>query len=1011
MLLDPSRYKEVLAITFTNDAKNEMKSRILSDLTSIAEDEDSSMRTVILGDFERENIENIKDVMTSRAQTVLAHLLHDYTRFHVSTIDHFFAQLIRHLARELKLNLGYELDIDVETALNESVKTLFSTANDELLSWLKDFALAQIEDDKGWNIQKSIATLGKKLFQESYLDIRDQLDSGSLHLSKFIKDQRAIISRSRNSLNRLGRQGMDALKNNNVEPIDLKGKAGGQIAIVSKLAGGEHDFKKKPSATFLNSTEVIDWYISKSEKINQIEAAWESGLGEAQQQIAEFYEGISYQQYIEADAILKYIHSYGVLAALSRQVQEYRNKHNLLLISDTAMILTKVIEEQEMPFIYEKIGSKFKYVLIDEFQDTSTHQWNSLLPFLKNAIDQGGQLIIVGDVKQAIYGWRGGDINLLLNQVERDLKIGEHSILKLDTNYRSGKSIVAFNNSFFSIAPKNVADSLELTGYLDEFEKAYRDVHQHAHKQAEGYVHIQFYGKEEANSWQDQAIHNTLQWIERCIIDGYNYSDILILTRKNSEARDIAHHLISADIPTISDEALTVDSSQQVKLLLSALKYLQNQDDRVAIAEFNYFSKGNSQENLANLAEPSASLKTLLNFNNKPFYELVEELIIVLKLNLHPDIYIQRFLDICLGQAQKGNYTLGEFLDWWVSMKERNNSSELSIGLPANNNAVRVMTVHKAKGLEKPIVIVPYADSPLPPKPNSIFWANPLPENYEEWGSLPLAFTRLLAETSFESNYQQELFKQSLESLNLLYVAFTRAKNRLIIFANNDSKSGNTGHLIKKTISHPDFNFGGDFDEPQGLFTIGEIEKAVESDTSTSSNVLEQDSPVTSLLPDKITLDDRPSKLFMAYKNERTEKIKEGILLHLALSRLRHTSEIELVVKQIELEQSLDKPTIVRLSQKLHELFEALPLVAGWFNGSWQVINERKIYQDGRIYIPDRIMIKDNQAMVIDYKREKQDKKHHRQVNEYALLLTKMGFEIVGKYLIYIDETLLIEVE
>ena len=1010
VLLDPSRYTEVLAITFTNDAKNEMKTRIISELTQLADNKHTSMRQAILDDFEEEKVENIEDVMTGRAKTVLSHLLHDYSRFHVSTIDHFFAQLIRHLARELNLNLGYELDIDSEKALAESVKTLFGKADDELLSWLKNYALSQIEDDKGWNIQKSISTLGKKLFQESYLDIRDQLKTGSKELATFIKKQQHILHKYRRVLQAAGQNGLDAAQKYGVEPTEFKGKSTGPFSFFRKLTESNDHIRKGPTATFLMYSESADWYNKTSDKGEQIEQVWADGLQESHTIICDFYENGGYAKYLEADAILKYIYSYGVLAALASQVIDYRTNHNILLISDTAAILNKVIEEREMPFIYEKIGSRFRYVLIDEFQDTSRHQWASLLPFLRNAVDQGGQLIVVGDVKQSVYGWRGGDMNLLLNQIEEDLQIDKTNIKNLVTNYRSVEHVVGFNNSFFTIAPELTPGTLNIPDRQPDFIKAYSEVKQNTHQTAKGYVHFQFFENNEEHKWQHYAIEQTLFWIDKCQKDGFDFSDMLILTRRNAEAREIAHNLILQNIPTISDEALSVDSSSNVKLLLSTLKFLSNEQDAVAVAEFNFYRSGNKQDNLEQLNSIPVELSALLPRRNKPLYELVEELIIYFGLNTEADIYIQRFLDICLGQVQKGNSTLNEFLDWWQEMNERNSSSELAIGLPANNNAVRVMTVHKAKGLEKPVVIIPLADSPMPPKANSIFWAKPLPDHYEKWGSLPLSFNKLLAETSFSQVYEQEVYDQGLESLNLLYVAFTRAASRLIVFANERSNAGNTGYLIKQTLSNPEFVYSNIFDEAQGLFTLGDPGLDAENTSSEESTAIIQDSAATSPLSDRIAMDDRPSKLFMAYKTEQTEKIREGILLHLALSRIQRKVEIATVLRHIQLEQTLTDEIVAMLQQKITRLFESIPEMEEWFGGTWQVINERKIYHEGHTNIPDRVMLKDNKALIIDYKREKQDQGHHTQVNRYAGLLSQIGYEIVGKYLIYIDDTQLVEV-
>jgi ATP-dependent helicase/nuclease subunit A len=1010
VLLDPSRYTEVLAITFTNDAKNEMKTRILSEITQIADGLPSDMRQAINADFEAEGIQNIKEVMTGRAKIVLDHLLHDYTRFHVSTIDHFFAQLIRHLARELKINLGYELDIDVETALTESIKGLFRSANQEVLEWLTNFAIAQIDNEKGWNIQQGIKELGFKLFQESYLDIKAQLDAGSQDLGNFIKAQQKIIADTKLLLKNVGSESMQALSQNNLITDDLKGKSRGPIGLLAKLADDTYDIKKAPTQTFQNAMTVESWYIKSSDKISQIEKAYQDGISEAHALVCDFYDGEHFKSYLEADAILKYIYAYGVLSALGKEVQKYRSEHNLLLISDTAMILNEVIDEQEMPFIYEKIGSKFKYVLIDEFQDTSKYQWNSLLPFLKNAVDQGGQLIVVGDVKQSIYGWRGGDMNLLLHQIEEDLPTTSDSIKQLDTNYRSARNVIQFNNHLFTLAPVHTARALELMPYLPELEKAYEDVNQKSIKDFDGYVRVQFLENQEDNSAQEQALEHAINSIKSSIEDGFAWSDILILTRKNSEAQLLAKRMIQEQIPTISDEALSVDSSEKVKLLLSAFKFLQNPEDAIAIAEFNYFINHREVSQFDQLGQPSLILQELASLSNKPVYELAEEIIIKLNLSHHPDIYLQRFLDICLSQGKQGREDLNAFLQWWDKMKARRQPSELAIGLPTNNNAVRLMTIHKAKGLEKPVVIIPFADMSMPPKTNSIFWPTPLPEDYQNWGSLPLPYVNQLSETSFREVFELELLKQALESLNLMYVAFTRAAERLIIFCNKNSNKNYTGALLASIFSDVEFSLGKHYSEHEGLFVMGEATTKREHPSQVDLHIELQNTLPASPLSRHILIDEQPSKLFMAFRNEKSEKIREGLLVHLALSQIESAKDIPVIIKRLQFEQALDHKTTHLIQTKINDLFAKIPEMGEWFDGSWQVINERKIYTEGDTYIPDRVMFKDKQAVIVDYKKEKHAKKHIDQITGYSSLITKMGYSVIGKYLVYADDAELIEV-
>ncbi|MEN8247930.1 MAG: UvrD-helicase domain-containing protein [Bacteroidota bacterium] len=1005
VLLDPGRYHQVLAITFTNDAKDEMKTRIIEYLTSLADDENSKMRDAILEDFEKEGVERIEDVITPRAKTVLNSILHDYSRFNVSTIDHFFSQLIRHLAKELNLNLGYELDVDYNKALNESIDLLFAEADKTTLDWLKDFSLDQLDNDKGWDIRKNIAQLGKKLFHESYLDIEESLRSNVHKLKEFIQEQKQIVARFKKEVNALGKRGVEIASQHHLETEDFKKYTFSKIV---EMSSSQYEFHKEPTKTFLEAGSVDKWHTKTSDKIEAITEAYEAGLKDVHQDLVMFYTGNRYLEFLEARAIMIYIHSYGVLSKLSEKLYQYRSTNNLVLISDTAFILNKAISDIEMPFIYERIGAKYQYILIDEFQDTSRYQWKSLLPFFKNAVADGGQLFIVGDVKQSIYGWRGGDMKLLLHEVEKDLDLQPDSIRTLNTNYRSCQNIVNFNNAFFKIVPEILPESFGLEQFQSDFKKAYHDVEQNIDKSCEGNVHFKFFNKTEEHSWKELALEETIKTIQIIQQDGFSLSEILILTRKNDDARLIAKTLLENNIPAISEEALMVNSSSKVKLLVSALKFMANPEDKLAIAEFNFFSNEIHRTENQFLTVANSHLQNLNELNGLSLFDAVEELILLLNLNKVSDIYIQQFLDICLAQSKKGN-TIHSFLEWWDEEKSNDQSKDMAVALPATQDAIEIKTVHKAKGLQKTIVMIPLADYLMPPRANNTVWTKPTPDHYKEWGSLPLSFNKDLSKTRFESTYFNVSFDNTIESLNLLYVAFTRAIERLYVYSSSTSQKSSAGSLIKTVLSNSSFIFNDQFNGDAEEFTLGEPgRKAVSGDveaTTTKSQHL-----LSSTLSEKISIDQKQSKLFLSYEGEKSEKVKEGLALHLTMSLIDKKESVAEVLRQLEVAQIVSKETCERVAVKIDELFLNIPQFKDWFSGSYEVLNERSIFANGHVYIPDRVMIKGKHAIIIDYKREQQDPKHHKQVKNYGALLKQLGYETIEMYLVYTMDQKLVEV-
>ena len=1008
VLLDTSRYHQVLAITFTNDAKDEMKNRILLELSKLARGENSIMRGEILKDFEKEKVINIKDVLTSRAQTVLNHLLHDYGRFNVSTIDHFFSQLIRQLAKELNLNLGYELDIDNQRALRESVQMLFTKANKNLLEWLKEFSLSQLEDDKGWDIKKNIILLGRKLFNESYLDIEETIIKNADKLDDFIKHLKKKVKAFKEAIITQGAKGVEIAHQYNLQRGDFY--RGMPYEQMEKMALRAYDFKKKPPKTFLNALTLDKWHTKSSNRIDDIAKARDAGMKEAHQALVDMYEGQAYVEFIEALAILQYIHSYGVLASLAEKLQVYRSQNNLILISDTAFILNKVISDAEIPFIYEKIGAKYRYILIDEFQDTSFYQWKSLLPFFHNTVTDGGQLLIVGDVKQSIYSWRGGDMKLLLHQVEKDIEVPEENIVNLATNYRSARNIVSFNNAFFKLAPQQLAEIHGLDKYLTDFNKAYNEVEQSSTKEFDGYVNLQLLLSEKGNKWQSQAEQNTLSEVQKALLAGFTLGDMLILTRKTDEASKMARFLLENEISAISEEALLVTSSPKVQLLISALKYLANNEAKLGLAEFNYYYAQVFGQATFSYLEIQPLLKSINALKELPVYEIIEELILGLGIADDSDIYIQQLLDICYLQSRKGNTSMVKFLDWWQEELTNTNSKYMSVSSTANPDAIKIMTIHKAKGLEKPIVFIPYADSSMRPLANSIFWGKPLPEAYQAWGSLPLAFVNNLSATRLSEVYYDEYFKTALESLNLLYVAFTRAVERLYIFSNRESSSPNAGNLLLSVLNNPDFELNQWYNAEAFSFSLGEpLAKSSTAKVQESTAII----PLagTSPLAGKLAINQKTNRLFLTYNSEKSAKVKEGIALHKAMAQIIDKDSVNIVLKKLQHQQVISVSMATLLKQKIEQLFTAIPQLEDWFSGEYELISERQIFTRGETFIPDRVMIKNNKAIIIDYKREKKDPSHEKQIKNYGVLLHTMGYDPVEMYLIYIDDYMLVKVK
>ncbi|MCZ6520117.1 MAG: UvrD-helicase domain-containing protein [Bacteroidetes bacterium] len=1025
VLRDPGEYKHILALTFTNKATEEMKGRIVNDLSALARDEKTEMRRELEGDFARENIQM---EIHKRAAMALNNILYDYSRFNVSTIDHFFTQVVKLLARELKLPAKYDIDVDNEKAIEEAVEGLYLNLDQdpELLRWMEQFAFNRLDNDKGWKVDQNIKELGKELFKEKF-------HSGFADNKVTIKDLEKFV----NQLSHTRREFQQTLKNYAHKAIDfiqsrsltIKDFKNNTANYFPRTLDGNYDITE----TFKNVALGQDnWYTQSSLKKTKITEVAEQGLNQIAKELYEYHSSL-YKDYISAEELQKNIYSYGLLDLLYAELTKYRTRNNLFLLSDTNFILRNVIGPNDTPFLFEKLGNNYRHILIDEFQDTSNYQWKNLLPLVINSVTNMDQGIVVGDIKQSIYRWRGGDFNLLLTGVEEDLKpfARQLSTQKLDDNWRSAKNIVHFNNAFFEVAQLLLQSNPELPSAQTLISDAYQDLKQNTKISREGYVEVQFFevGNDDygfSSKSNSAAQGQTLEVIKQAIKnDGYQFGDIMILVDKWDLAGEMSHTLTQADIPIVTENSLFVDNSPLVRLILNTMGWLEDSTDRMArsnmlylftqlkglaVADFHELFTSEGEDSLLHIL-PKSFIENIDHIRTKPVFELVEELMICFSLQDKVDIYLQRFQDICLDQSVRGKQNLPGFLEWWRdSRNRREKRKELSVILPPNTNAVEIKTIHQAKGQEAPIIIIPFANFDLRPMSKSTFWTNLLVPQYEQFKLLPLNFSKNLPDSHFEDAYRQELLEESLERLNIAYVAFTRPKDRLYIFANKLNTKTYKGEvnslnkLIYGVMDHYNFHFKEQWDSGSWKLQIGKLEK---KDTSIEEKSGSTDHPFTTYPShpylDKITIRPDSKRLFLLFDNERSRKIKDGLKMHLVLEKLTDANSLNRVLDQLLGEGLLDIQDQTSLRETINQYFENSTF-ADWFSSDWQVFGERTIVSGGNEYRPDRVITKDNRAVVIDYKREKVEKKHEHQINHYASLLANMGYDPIAKYLVYLTE-------
>lgn len=1026
ILKDPSNFSQVLAVTFTNAATKEMKYRILDVLEELAAGKTTEIRAAIEEDFKVELKDHLP--IEKRANEALNNILYNYSHFDVSTIDHFFTRVVRALAYELKQPVKYDIDVDNELAIENAIEKLFGSihTDPEIRNWLKEFALSKLEDDKGWYIEYSLSELGMELFQEKFREFFDEEENEIRieNLRTLVEGLVFVKESFAKDLKKLAGYALDLIHTYDLEITDLKGGSRSVGYGFYKILNG--DFKL--SKTFLETCKGYqDWYSQSSGKRERIRQLSAEGLHEIGKQIGEHHDKF-YGAYITAVELLKNIYSYGLMGEMHKNLQEYKLENNILLLSDIGSLLRKVIGENDAPFVYEKLGSRYLHLLIDEFQDTSNFQWANLQPLVINSLSNGHHVFLAGDVKQSIYRWRGGNLHLILSKVKEDLgQLGSIEEKPLDINYRSARNIVNFNNAFFETASKILQHHPEVDPNDRLVTLAYSHIKQKHFRQDDGYVHVSLLDKPEDSErhWHEIAREKTYLVIKECLDDGYQYKDILILVDAGWLANEMADYLSMTGIPVITENSLSIENNQKVKLLLNVLKWLANPQDRVARAAIlhHYFEINGSaeksldhrlystsdQEDFFRKQIPSGLIENTMQLRQLPLYELVEELVIIFDLHQQPDVFVQKFQDLCLNLSGRGINSITHFFNWWDrKITRRDKSGDLGVKVPSEIDAIEITTIHQAKGLQRPVVIVPFAGDrfEMKTRKDTIFWTRILPDQFDTYKLLPLRFNSNLLDSEFVEAYKQELMEGIVDRLNVTYVAFTRAEDRLYVFSNANKKEedpyGNLHRLIYGVFTDPGFAPGSNYDPVPKTLVLGKKEKKREfkKEKTEMENITGFPSKDYS---EKVTVRKDSNRFFLLFDNDTANKIREGIIVHAAMEIISSGSDIEKGLEKLEAQGLMNRLQRKNIREKV-EILLTKTKISQWIDEGWEPVKENEIFAKGEIYKPDLVLLKSGKAIVIDYKREKRSQKHQEQIRHYGQLLEEMNLSVEKRLLIYLDQ-------
>lgn len=1017
---NPDQFQHILAITFTNKAANEMKERIVKNLRQFADEGILSNPTDMLLKIAEETKLDTQTIH-QKAQKVLQQILTKYGSFSVSTIDSFTHKLIRSFAFDLGLPLNFEVELKSKILLDLAVEQLIAQIgkDTELTNFLIDYALQNIEDNKSWDFSEIIKENAKVLLNESDRIHFQQTTHFDLQqfktLSKKLFKQQKQLE---NQFKSLGETGLKLMIENGVESNFNNSDLPNYFKKLIDFKSGQNTITfdgrlgKNIAAGILYSKSL------SADKMAVIDGI-ASQLIAIYEQSKQLFEQ-EHPNYILAMLVSKNISAYAVLNHLNKELQQLKVDKNLLLSAEFNQLISDEIKDQPAPFIYEKLGSKFRHYFIDEMQDTSALQWQNLIPLIENALSQeGGSLMLVGDAKQSIYRWRGGKTEQFITLTAEEIMDGsnpfmiEKNIQYLETNYRSFKTIVHFNNDFFS----HIAPYLTNENHQNLF---LNTVNQLVKNQNDGgYVQISFVEKEEDDEDNYEPYLRKIKSILDDLDPNFNKNEVCILVRKNKQGVAVANYLINEGIQVVSSESLLIANSEKVDFIINLLTYLHqplNQPIQFRVASFLYQHIGITTsfhdfvKPLINL-NLNAFFKKLTNFYidfnsaiffQKSLYEAVEYLIQVFSLAPNSDAYIQYFLDFVLDFQSKEMNNLQGFLAEWELQKK-----DLSIIAPENIDAVRIMTIHKAKGLEFPIVIFPF-DLEIRKEIKGQTWISSLPEN--DFNGLPTMKVPMSQQLLKIGSLGAQLYRErqdelALDNFNLLYVAFTRAVEQLYVISEIKKEKDEIRYysdLLKSFIQNQDT-------KNQDYYEIGNPKKWI---SATNKTVLTSDNQVKTILQQQYigaSLSEKQVNIVTTTSKFWGTSLQEAAIygnkIHQLLAQINTEDDVESALKFAQNSGLINFDEKDKIGHQILQIVNH-PQLKVYYQPNLTIFNEREILTDsGEIIVPDRIVINhQNKATIIDYKTGKEMQEHQNQINNYAFYIQKMGFLIESKLLVYTNE-------
>ena len=1046
----PVLYRNILAVTFTNKAAGEMKSRIIKKLFLLQSGDERLYKEEI-----QKKLGLSENDIQKRAGEVLKSILHNYSYFSVQTIDSFFQKVLRAFALELGLQYTYGLQLDQDKVLNAATDALLQEAdeNKDVRDWLISFAGSKIDEGKAWNVKQDILGLGKQIFSEKVKilipEIRNLIKDKELR-DKYLSGLKTMKRSFEGFMGKTGGEAIHVFDKYSLSPESFYYKNSGPAAYFFRIVKGQNFDPKTYVRKVLEDPEK--WVSAKSEDRVSLMKIVSDELHPLLVSAVDYYDQ-HYRTYLTATIILKQFYTLGIYVDLEGKIQEYTRENNEFLISDLANFLAGIIDHNEAPFIYEKTGSVFRHFFLDEFQDTSVIQWNNFKPLVTGSLSAGNMNMVVGDIKQSIYRWRNGDWKILGEKIYEDFSQFEPEKIPLDGNYRSKENIVRFNNTFFTegaaLLQEKFNQEFDTSGFdeaeISSMSEKIRFVYENAVQvpsrpdSPEGGRVNCFFFEGSYTEWKNPVDLKFPEDIKQLIKEGVNPGEIVILVRGHKDGKRAVDALmkfreenedeVNMNFPIVSNESLYLSNSSPVRFILNFLHYLVMPEDKLNLAGmiFEYQTihvspvildtEGKYTDLFSGDIENDLLSEKILNevsfLKKLSLPEILEGAIRIFKIgeNSEDIPYLLAFADVVSDYVRENPGDIVTFLNWWGEEGDKKS-------LQANDaaDALQVMTIHKAKGLQFGHVFMPYTDWGFDHTGQNVpvLWCRTtgLGESFSQFPVIPVKYSKNLSDSFFNRDYYIERLDSFIDAMNMLYVAFTRAEDSLWIYgpkAKTEVKmvSGLLDQVLNLDLASQTSGTALVIDKPLDYWK----EKSVRWNYGEPVNIITKKEKQA----ERLVLDRFPGwpgfeRMRLKYQGEdyfseeRMQKIKRGTILHELFELIRTPDDVKQAIITLNEHGKISTGEMTELEKHVKKLISD-PEVIPWFNGEWEVKREAAIIlNSGKVRRPDRVMIKGNSAIVVDYKfgAVKNDR-YRTQVRTYLKDLKQMAYENIKGFLWYVE--------